>query len=69
MKSGCIEMKEVEVSASKPAVDDRKEPFKQPAIKKLTLEQAKKVLESQSDPADENGAKLLEEINRRLKGK
>ena len=54
------------MNASKPAVDDRKEPFKQPAIKEPTLEEAKKVLEAQSEPADENTEKMLHEINRRL---
>jgi hypothetical protein len=55
------------VSARKAAINPRsRKPYKEPAIKKLTLEEAKKVLEAQSDPTDENTEKLLAEINRRL---
>ena len=58
------------MSAIKAAINPRKrKPYKQPAIKKLTLEEAKKVLQAQSDPTDENTKKLLTEINRRLEVK
>lgn len=56
------------MSASKPTVDARKRnPYKQPAIKKLTLEEAKKILKIQPERADENIEKMLKEI-RRLEG-
>jgi len=56
------------VSASKPNVDPRtRNPYKQPAIKQLTLEEAKKILKIQPERADENIEKMLKEI-RRLEG-
>ena len=58
------------MSASKAVMNPRKrKPYKQPAIKKLTLEEAKKVLQAQCNPTDENTKKLLTEINRRLEVK
>ena len=53
------------MSANKPAIDDRKHnPYEQPVIKRLTLEEAKKLLKSQPQGADENLEKVLKEISR-----
>ena len=53
------------MSANKPAIDDRKrDPYKKPAFKKLTLEEAKKLLKIQPQGADENIEKMLKEISR-----
>jgi hypothetical protein len=53
------------VSASKPTVDPRtRNPYKQPAIKKLTLEEAKKILNIQPQEADDNIEKMLKQISR-----
>ena len=54
------------VSGSKTANARKRKPYKQPAIKKQTLKEAKKMLEAQPDPADENSKKMVEEIDRRL---
>jgi hypothetical protein len=55
------------VSASKPTIDaPKRKLYESPAVKQLTLEEAKKVLEAQFAPADENTKKMLTEINRRL---
>ena len=55
--------------ASKPAGARKRKPYKHPTIKKLTLEEAKKKLEAQSERVDENTEKMLKEINRRLETK
>ena len=53
------------MSASKPNVDSRtRKPYKQPAIKKLTLEEAKKILKIQPQEADDNIEKMLKQISR-----
>ena len=55
------------MSESKPATDACKRKFyEQPAVKKLNLEEAKKLLETQPERADENTEKMLNEITRRL---
>ena len=54
------------MSGSKPAGARKRKPYKQPAIKKLTLQKAKKMLETQSDVADKSTEQMLKEINRRL---
>ena len=55
------------MSARKATIGARKrKPYKKPAIKLLTLQRAKKILETQSELANQNSKKLLEEINRRL---
>jgi hypothetical protein len=58
------------VSARKSVSGARKrKPYRQPAVKKLTLEEAKKVLEAKSIPGDEQAEQLLKQINRRLETK
>ena len=53
------------MSASKPNVDPRtRNPYKQPAIKQLTLEEAKKILKIQPQEADDNIEKMLKQISR-----
>jgi len=53
------------VSASKPNVDPRtRNPYKQPAIKQLTLEEAKKILKIQPQEVDDNIEKMLKQISR-----
>jgi hypothetical protein len=53
-------------SKSIPNHAPKRKPYKKPALEKLTLENAKKLLASRSDPADKNVEKLLKEINRKL---
>lgn len=52
------------MSTSKPGIDDcKRSPYKQPVIKKLTLEEAKKILKIQPQEADTNIEKMLKEIS------
>jgi hypothetical protein len=53
------------VSPSKPNVDPpTRNPYKRPAIKKLTLEKAKEILKLQPQEADDNIEKMLKQISR-----
>jgi len=59
------------VSSRKPVITDTRERklYKQPALTKLTLEAAKKILEAKSIPGDGQAEKLFKEINRRLESR
>jgi hypothetical protein len=60
------------VSASKSSpssVPNTPKPYSQPTSKKLTLEEAKAVLEAKGVPGDENVQKLLDVIRLRLGAK
>ena len=54
--------------AIKPVTRDarKRKPYKRPALTEITLEDAKKALETRSDPTDRNNEKLLKDINRKL---
>ena len=58
------------MSASKLIINaPKRKLYESPVIKQPTPEEAKKVLEAQFAPADENPEKMLTEINRRLEGR
>jgi hypothetical protein len=58
------------MSASKPTIPaPKRKLYQSPTFKQLKLEEAKKLLEAQFAPSDENTKKMLTEINRRLEGR
>jgi hypothetical protein len=49
--------------------DGKRKPYSPPAVKKLTLQDAKSTLEAKAIPGDKQGKLLLTEIRRRLRNK